>query len=134
MLFLVFQKIFFWRLLGGKRAKNSPKWQKILPVALHIWGTMHHMTVTLVCKMIISSGIFFILFKILILLVHREIKGEKMVQNDKKFCLLHFISQESSIRRLSFMVQMCKMITSPGVFSILKFWFSGLSGGWKGKK
>ena len=34
----------------------------------------------------------------------------------------------------SFVVQICKMIISPGVFSMLKFWFSRLSGGWKGKK
>ena len=35
---------------------------------------------------------------------------------------------------LSFMVQVCKMIISPGIFSMLQFWFSRLSRGWKGKK
>ena len=29
---------------GGKRAKNSPNWQKYLSVAFHISGTIHHMT------------------------------------------------------------------------------------------
>ena len=28
---------------GGKRAKNSPEWQKILSVVLDISGTIHHM-------------------------------------------------------------------------------------------
>ena len=36
--------------------------------------------------------------------------------NDKKFCLLCSISQEPYIKWLWFMVQMCKMIISPGGF------------------
>ena len=48
-----------------------------------------------------------------------------MVQNDKKLCLLHFISQEPCIIWLSFMVLIYKMMISSGVFSsFLKFWFS----------
>ena len=31
---------------GDKRAKNCPKWQKVLSVALHIQGTIHHIIVT----------------------------------------------------------------------------------------
>ena len=66
-----------------------------------------------------------------------------MVKNDKKFCLSHSISQEPYIIWLSFIMQMCKMIISAGVFffcccccffSILEFWFFGLSEGSKGKK
>ena len=53
----------------------------------------------------------------------------------KKLCLLRSISQEPYE---SFMVQMWKMIISPGVFffffSMLGFWFSRLSRDWKGKK
>ena len=52
----------------GKRAKNCPKWEKILPVALYIWGIIHHMIfiygtsfMVLMCKMIISPEFFFIL-------------------------------------------------------------------------
>ena len=48
------------------------------------------------------------------------VKGQKMVQNDKKLCLLRSISQESYIIWLSFMVQMFKMIISPGVFFSVK--------------
>ena len=48
----------------------------------------------------------------------------------KKFCLVHFISQEPYIIWFSFMVLMCKMILPPQIFFILsKFWFSELLGG-----
>ena len=74
------------------------------------------------CKMIVSSGIFFIFSKcwFFVLLwggrgVGEGVKGQKMVQNDKKLCLSHFISQESYIIWLSFLVHMCKMIISAGV-------------------
>ena len=43
--FSIFTKFWFFGLLRGKKAKNSPKWQKILSVVLHISGTIHHMTV-----------------------------------------------------------------------------------------
>ena len=58
---------------------------------------------------------------------------EKTVQNEKKLCLPRSIFQEPYE---SFMVQMCKMIIYPGVFffSMLGFWVSRLSRGWKGKK
>ena len=78
------------------------------------------MTVIYVCKMIISSGIFPIFWKILIFWVHRLVKGQKTVQNDKKLCLLHSISQEPYIW-LSFVVQMCKMLISPEFFFFFFF-------------
>ena len=57
-----------------------------------------------------------------------------MAQNDKKFCLLHFISQEPYIIWFSFMVHMYEMIISTGVFFIIsKFWFSGLLEGKRAK-
>ena len=85
------------------------------------------------CKMIISLGVFFQFFKILIFQVVRGVKGQKMVQNDKKFCLSRFISQEPYIIWQSFMVHLCKMIIYPGVFfhffQILIFWaVSGVKG------
>ena len=40
---------------------------------------------------------FFDFFKILISWVHRRVKGQKALQNDKKFCLSHSISQEPYI-------------------------------------
>ena len=46
ILFSFFQNFNFSGCYRGKRAKNGPKWQKILSVAQHISGTMHHMIVT----------------------------------------------------------------------------------------
>ena len=70
--------------------------------------------------------VFFHIFKILIFRVFREVKGQKVVQNDKTFCLSCSISQELCIIWFSFMVHVCKMIISPGFlfhfFKILIFW------------
>ena len=63
----------------------------------------------------ISPGVFFQFLKILIFFVVRGVKVQNMVQNDKKFHLSHFISQEPYIIQLSFMVHLCEMM-SPGVF------------------
>ena len=43
--FFIFSKFWFSEFLEGKKAKNRPKWQKILSVMLHISGTIHHMIV-----------------------------------------------------------------------------------------
>ena len=69
------------------------------------------------------SSRFFHFFKILIFRIVSGVKGQEMAQN-KKFCLLSFISQEPYIIWLLFMVHLCKMIF-PCVFSFLKiliFW------------
>ena len=47
------------------------------------------------------------------------VKGRKTIENDKIF-LLHSISQEPCIIWLSFMVHICKMIISSGVFFIFQ--------------
>ena len=50
-----------------------------------------------------------------------------MAQNDRNFCPLYSIFQEPYIIWWLFMVHMCKMIISPGVFFMFsKFWYSGL--------
>ena len=64
-----------------------------------------------------------------------------MVQNDKKLCPLHSLSQEQYIIGLSFMAHMCKMIISAGFFSsfffflffFFNFFFFGLSVGKRAK-
>ena len=88
--------------------------------------------------MMISPGVFFIFSKFWFsgLLGGGSVKGQKMFQNEKKFCLLCSISQESYIIWFSFMVFMFKMIIPPGVFFFFfsQFWFSGLLLGKKGKK
>ena len=89
----------FFGLLGGKKAKNGPKWQKILSVTLCISGTIHHMIVIYGTHVYSDniSRLFFQFFKILIFWVVRGVKVQKMVHNDKKFCSWHFISQGSYI-------------------------------------
>ena len=78
------------------------------------------------CKMIISPSGFSIFVKILGFWVVRGVKGQKTVQNDKKLCLLHSISQEPYIIWLSSMVHICKMIISLGFcFIFSNFLFFG---------
>ena len=85
-----------------------------------------------ICKMIISPSIFFYFFQNFGF-VSRGVKGQKIVQNDKKICLLYSISQESCILWLSFVIQECKMISQCffHLFQILIFW---VVGGVKGQK
>ena len=78
------------------------------------------------CKMVILPSIFFIFSKFWFSGFKKgegRVKGQKMVQNEKK---LHSISQESYIMRFSFMVLVCEMIISPVVFfhffKFLIFW------------
>ena len=53
-----------------------------------------------------------------------------MVQNGKKFCVLHSVCQEPYIILLSLMVHQCKMIISPGSLSFFQnFNFLGCQGG-----
>ena len=81
------------------------------------------------------SMYFFHFFKILIFWFFRKVKGQKMIQNDKKFCPLHSISHKPYIIWLSFLVGICKMIISQGIFFIFStFWFSRFIVGQLGKK
>ena len=83
----------------------------------------------------ISRIFFFYFLKMLIFWVAIGVKGQKMSQNEKKFCLLYSISQEPYIIWLLFVVHMFKMIISLVVFfSFSKFWFFRLLGGSKSKK
>ena len=64
------------------------------------------------------------------------VKGQKIVQNEKKLCLSHSISQDPYIIWLSFMVHLCKIMISPYVF-FLRFFqilIFGINGAKKGKK
>ena len=82
-------KFWFSRLSRGWKGK---KWPKILKIS--ICCTLHfrnhisydlRLWYTCMYKRIISPGIFFIFFKILVFgTIRGEIKGQKMAQNDKK--------------------------------------------------
>ena len=136
MVFSLFQILIFQVVREVKGQKTVQNDKEILSVALHISGTIYHMTVIYVhiCKMIISSSVFFLScsisqesyiiwllfmvqmwkmiispsvffnFKILIFQVFRGLKGQKMAQNDKIFCLLHLIFQWPYVIWFSFIV------------------------------
>ena len=127
--FLIVLNFSFFGLLEGKGEKYSPKWKLLHALSqeqyiLWSWILPH------LCKMMISPGFFVVVFLVFGFsrLLGRE-KGKKWPRVTKKFCLLHFISQEPYIIWLSFMVHLCKMMISPGVFfNFSQFWFSELLG------
>ena len=99
--FFIFSNFNFLGWLGGKSANMVQNYKKSCP--LH--SISEEPWLIYVCKMIISSVVLnFFFLKILIFLVHRRVKGQKRVQNDKKLCLSCSISQEPCIIWLSFMV------------------------------
>ena len=74
--------------------------------------------------------LFFHFFEILIFWVVSGVKGQKMVQINKKFCLSCSIPQERCIIWLSFMVSMLEMFLSSADFFIFSsFDFLGFKGG-----
>ena len=84
-IFFILSKCWFFGILGGgrgKRAKNGPNWQKIVSIALHISGAIHHMLVLQGTHLFV----FFHFLKILIFWVHKGIKGQK---NPKNCVTLH---------------------------------------------
>ena len=117
-----------WTDRGGGGVKRQKVVQDDKKILLHflsqepyiIWFSfMVHL-----CIMMISRGIFFIFPKFwcsgLLGGWGGGVKGQKMVQNQKKFCLSRSISQESYIIWISFMALLCKMIISQGVFSVFQ--------------
>ena len=72
-------------------------------------------------------------FKNFIFRVISGVKGQNMVQNDKKFCLLCSTSQNHASYDCH-LWYMCEMIISPGIFfKISKVWFSWLPGSERAK-
>ena len=134
---------FLWNFyfLGCKRAKIAQNEKSQLhpsrtksqeQYSLWSWFLVH------LCKMMISLGVFFFFIYINFHFsdcywVKRAKKWTKMT---KKFCRLYFKSHKTYIIWLSFMVLLCKMMISPGVFFhffkllILILWvFRGGGGG-----
>ena len=98
--FFHFFKILIFQVInGGKREKmtqDDKKFCLLCSISLEpytIWlSFMLHL-----CKMMIPPGVLFIFFEILIFWVVRRVKGQKMVQNDKTFCLSWSMSQKAYI-------------------------------------
>ena len=120
MCFFHFFKILIFRVVRGLNGRNFSPSLFISQEPCIIWlSVIVHLS-----KMIQSPG-FFHFFKVLIFCVY-NVKVQKTVQNDKKFCLSRSRSQEAYIIWLSFMVHMCEMLISLGdffqYFKILIFW------------
>ena len=84
------------------------------------------------CKMMISPDAFFIFSKFWFLSV---VRGQKMAQNDKRFCLSHSVSQKPYIIYCGFWYT-CKIMISQQFFHFFKILiFQVFSrGGVKGQK
>ena len=126
--FFIFSKFWSSGLLGGKRGKNSPKWQKILSVTPDISQAIHHMIVIYGTHMENDDiSMFFLFFQNFIFWVVMGVKGQK---NGPKWqeilSVTCFISQEPYIIWFSLMKRMYKMIISLGIFFFFSnFDFSG---------
>ena len=120
--FLIFSKPWFFSLLGGSKGKCVRMvWNETVeilnPFGAHVWNDD-------------ISRCCFHFFKILVFHVVMGVKGKKMAQNDKAFCLPCSLSQKPYLIWLWFSVHMCKMMISPAIiFIFLKFWFFGVLGG-----
>ena len=100
----------------------APYLRKHTSCHCHLWSR---------CVKWYISKCFFHFFKILIFWVVSGVKVQKMVPNDKKFCL-SLQSQESYIIWLSFVVHLCEMMISSGIFLFFQnFGFLGCYGGAK---
>ena len=92
--FFFFLILIFWAHRGVKGQKTVQNDKKIMSVALHISGNMHHVIVIYGANMLndnISRCFFNV--KILIFQVVKELKGQKMAQNVENFCrTLHFMN------------------------------------------
>ena len=89
-LFFILSKLWFFLVASGV------KWQKMAQNLQKILSRFKNHTsydISL-CKRMVSPCVLFHFFKTLIIWVVRGLNGQKMVQNDKKLCLLHSISQE----------------------------------------
>ena len=132
VVFFLFSKLWLFRLLGRLKGKKWPKMPKNsvrrafylrnhTSYDLHLWNTFEKDNI---------SECFLYFFQTLIFGANSGVKGQKLAQNDKNLFLSHSISQEAYIIWSSFLVHMCKMMTSPDAFfNFSKFWFSGLLGG-----
>ena len=119
--FFIFSKFWFFWLLGGSTSKKWPKMTKdcllclIFQESYTIWSSfMVH-----ICKRIIFP-FFFTFFPNFNFRPQQTsgVKWQKMAQNDKKLCLLYFISQIAYIIWLWFLIHIYKMMTSPNAFSM----------------
>ena len=144
-LFVFFFFSFFWNfhflgkfLFFGKRAKNGPKWQKILSVTLYISGTIHPMIV--IYGVHVSNDNISRLFSIFLKFWFFGLLGSKRAKKwskiIKKICCTLYFRNHTSYDLYLWYTCMYKRIISQAFFSFFsKFWFLGLlEGVVKGQK
>ena len=83
------------------------------------------------CKMMTSLDSFFILSKFCFVGLLGGVEGQKMAQNEKKFCMSHSLSQKPYLIWFWFLVYICKMMISAGFFFFLQFLGVGVIKGQK---
>ena len=137
--FFIFLKFSFFGLLGGgggKRAKNCQKMKNTnyirhtpyLRNSIVYDHDFWYASVKWWYLQVFFSLFFFLLFFVIFIFqVVMGVKGQKMALDEKKVYQLHFISQETHIIWLLFMVHLCKMISAGRCFvhcfKILILWF-----------
>ena len=89
--FSIFWKFWFSGFLGGKRAKNGHKWQKVCCAFYLRNHTSYDCDFWYTCNIMTYPDVFFHFFKILIFRVVRRVKGQKMAQNDNFFVSLRVL-------------------------------------------
>ena len=80
-----------------------------------LWFLVH------ICTVMTYPVAFFFIFSKFCFLRVRWVKGRKIAQNNKKFCLSDFLSQQPYLVWLWFLLHMCKMMISPGIFFSFHF-------------
>ena len=115
---------YFWGQWWGKKAKNGPKWQKIMSVIFHISGSIHHMIDFFsvhICKVMTSQDAFFIVLKFWCSLLSGGYKGKKWPKMTKISVSLYISGT------VPLLVQLCRMMISPAIcfHFCSKFWLFG---------
>ena len=118
--------LIFWVVSGVKGQIMSHNGRKLICRAPYIRNhTSYQLWYTSVKWWYLQAYCFDLVFQILIFKVFREVEGQKMVQNDKKLWLSCRYLKNHTLW-LWFMVHVCKMIISPGIFLIFQnFDFAG---------
>ena len=104
-----------------------------MSIVFHISGSIHNIQLLFMvhlCKMITSPGIFFHFFKILMFLVVKGVKWQKIAQNDKKSVCLTPYLKNCTLYDCGFWYTCVKWWYLQQFFHIFsKFWFIGFLGG-----
>ena len=136
--FFIFLKFwFFWavRVVKGLKIAQNELWKLHLTRAIsqeqcNIWSWF----LVLLCKMMISPAFYFHCFEIFIFWAVRVVKGKSIAQNEWQLHLSRATSLEQYSGWSWFLLHLCKMMISPGVFFIFDMFIFRAVRGVKGQK